>query len=194
MWCVFHFSYGILQLLLLPFFFLLLVQDLTMFIHSSPKLSEHTYDHYSDPFIGRLHACLVAKLCLTWRPHRLQPTKLLCPWDFPGRNTGVGCHFLLQKIFSDYVSLFCLVLFLWGCLAPSFEIYFFVPSLCPFCVLISVYSIVELHLPFLKGWVYVEGSLWGSGEQSPMVTRARYSRVSLCGLQAPSFSGGAWLL
>ena len=30
------------------------------------------------------------------RPHRLQPTKLLCPWDFPGKNTGVGCHFLLQ--------------------------------------------------------------------------------------------------
>ena len=30
------------------------------------------------------------------RPHRRQPTKLLCPWDSPGKNTGVGCHFLLQ--------------------------------------------------------------------------------------------------
>ena len=30
------------------------------------------------------------------RPHRWQPTRLLCPWDFPGKNTGVGCHFLLQ--------------------------------------------------------------------------------------------------
>ena len=28
--------------------------------------------------------------------HRRQPTKLLCPWDSPGKNTGVGCHFLLQ--------------------------------------------------------------------------------------------------
>ena len=28
----------------------------------------------------------------------LLPTKLLCPWDFPGKNTGVGCHFLLQGI------------------------------------------------------------------------------------------------
>ena len=27
------------------------------------------------------------------------PTSLLCPWDFPGKNTGVGCHFLLQGIF-----------------------------------------------------------------------------------------------
>ena len=30
------------------------------------------------------------------RPHRQQPTKLLRPWDSPGKNTGVGCHFLLQ--------------------------------------------------------------------------------------------------
>ena len=30
------------------------------------------------------------------RPHRRPPTRLLCPWDSPGKNTGVGCHFLLQ--------------------------------------------------------------------------------------------------
>ena len=30
------------------------------------------------------------------QPHRRQPTRLPCPWDFPGKNTGVGCHFLLQ--------------------------------------------------------------------------------------------------
>ena len=29
-------------------------------------------------------------------PQALQTTRLLCPWDFPGKNTGVGCHFLLQ--------------------------------------------------------------------------------------------------
>ena len=29
--------------------------------------------------------------------HGLQPARLLCPWDFPGKNTGVGCHFLLQE-------------------------------------------------------------------------------------------------
>ena len=32
------------------------------------------------------------------RPQRRQPTRLLCPWDSPGKNTGVGCHFLLQCI------------------------------------------------------------------------------------------------
>ena len=31
-------------------------------------------------------------------PHRRQPTRLPRPWDFPGKNTGVGCHFLLQCI------------------------------------------------------------------------------------------------
>ena len=30
------------------------------------------------------------------RPHRWQPTRLPCPWDSPGKNTGVCCHFLLQ--------------------------------------------------------------------------------------------------
>ena len=30
--------------------------------------------------------------------HRRQPTRLLCPWDSPGKNTGVGCHFLLPCV------------------------------------------------------------------------------------------------
>ena len=32
------------------------------------------------------------------QPHRQQPTRLRHPWDSPGRNTGVGCHFLLQRM------------------------------------------------------------------------------------------------
>ena len=34
------------------------------------------------------------------RPHRRQPTRFLCPWDSPGKNTGVGCHFLLHQAVS----------------------------------------------------------------------------------------------
>ena len=34
--------------------------------------------------------------CLTLQPHRRQPTRLPRPWDSPGKNTRVGCHFLLQ--------------------------------------------------------------------------------------------------
>ena len=34
----------------------------------------------------------------------LQPTRLLCLWDFPGKNTGVGCHFFLRGIFPTQGS------------------------------------------------------------------------------------------
>ena len=34
--------------------------------------------------------------CPTLRPHRWQSTRLPCPWDSPGKNTGVGCHCLLK--------------------------------------------------------------------------------------------------
>ena len=47
------------------------------------------------------------------RPHRQQPTRLRRPWDSPGKNTGVGCHFLLQwmKVKSEIeVAQLCLTL------------------------------------------------------------------------------------
>ena len=47
------------------------------------------------------------------RPHRRQPTRLCHPWDSPGKNTGVGCHFLLQcmKVKSESeVTQSCLTL------------------------------------------------------------------------------------
>ena len=37
-------------------------------------------------------------------PHGLEPARLLCPWNFLGKNTGVGCHFLLQGIFPTQGS------------------------------------------------------------------------------------------
>ena len=46
------------------------------------------------------------------QPHGLQPTSLLCPWNFPGKITGMGCHFLLQGIFPTQGSnlhLLCLL-------------------------------------------------------------------------------------
>ena len=47
--------------------------------------------------------------------HELQPTRLLCPWDFLGKNTGVGCHALLQGIFSTQgLNLALLLCTLWA--------------------------------------------------------------------------------
>ena len=44
----------------------------------------------------------VAQSCLTLRNGR-QPTRLLCPWDFPGKSTGVHCHCLLCYISIKYI-------------------------------------------------------------------------------------------
>ena len=51
------------------------------------------------PFTLSWSAAATAKSlqsCPTVRPHRRQPTRLRSPWDSPGKNIGVGCHFLLQ--------------------------------------------------------------------------------------------------
>ena len=44
-----------------------------------------------------MRACSVTSNPL--RPHGLQPARLLCPWNSPGKTTGAGCHFHLQGIF-----------------------------------------------------------------------------------------------
>ena len=52
------------------------------------------------PQLGCAVLCPVAPSCPTLRdPMDCSPAKLLCLWDFSGKNTGVGCHFLLQGIF-----------------------------------------------------------------------------------------------
>ena len=42
--------------------------------------------------------CVRSVMSDSLQPHGLQSIRLLCPWDFPDKNTGVGCHFLLQGI------------------------------------------------------------------------------------------------
>ena len=63
------------------------------------------------PKVRQGRALLLLLLLLSWkscptlmRSHGLQPARLLCPWDFPGKNTGVGCHFLLQRVFPTQGS------------------------------------------------------------------------------------------
>ena len=56
--------------------------------------------------------CLVMSNSL--RSHGLKPTRLLCPWNFPGINTGVSCHALLQGIFQIQGSNLHLLVFCIG--------------------------------------------------------------------------------
>ena len=49
--------------------------------------------------IGLICSCYVASVVSeSVRPHRRQPTRIPRPWDPPGKNTGVGCHFPLQRM------------------------------------------------------------------------------------------------
>ena len=60
------------------------------------------------PFHVPCVSCLVVSNSL--QPHGLRPTRLVCPWNSPGKNTGVGSHFLLQGIFllRDWTQVSCI--------------------------------------------------------------------------------------
>ena len=102
---------------------------LQCFRHTGKSISyTHTYIHSfldSFPTIGHYRAlnrvpCAIQYIltgylfyiCLLFcsvvsnslQPHGLQPTRLLSLWDSPGKNSGVGCHFLLQGIFPTQGS------------------------------------------------------------------------------------------
>ena len=53
--------------------------------------------------------CSVIQLCPTLRFYGLEPPRLLCPRDSPGKNTGVGCHALFQGIVPTQGSNLCLL-------------------------------------------------------------------------------------
>ena len=86
------------------------------------------------------------------RPHGLQPARLLCPWNSPGKNTGVGSHSLLQGIFPSQESnlgfLYCRQILYhlshWG--SPEQNI--FPPNILPGDLLPSAPLTIILEIPF----------------------------------------------
>ena len=70
---------------------------------ASPSLGFSRQEHWSGlPFPSPMHASEKWKssrsvVSNSSRPQGLQPTRLLRPWDFPGKSTGVGCHCLVLK-------------------------------------------------------------------------------------------------
>ena len=64
----------------------------------SPTLGAQSLDHWTTREVSAATAAAAKSLqsCPTLRPCRRQPTRPRHPWDSPGKNTGVGCHFLLQ--------------------------------------------------------------------------------------------------
>ena len=70
---------------------------------AAPSLGFSRQEHWSGlPFPSPMHESEKWKwsrsvVSNSQRPHGLQPTRLLHPWDFPGKSTGVGCHCLLPE-------------------------------------------------------------------------------------------------
>ena len=64
------------------------------------SLNLHHYHHYLNCcyLLSAAAAAKSLQSCLTVQPHRRQHTRHRRPWDSPGKNTGVGCHFLLQRM------------------------------------------------------------------------------------------------
>ena len=77
---------------------------------ASPSLGFSRQEHWSGlPFPSLMHesekwkwSCSVVSD--SSQPHGVQPTRLLHPWDFPGKSTGVGCHCLLWSAYLELLN------------------------------------------------------------------------------------------
>ena len=78
------------------------------------------------------------------RPHGLEPTRLLHPWDFPGKSTGVGCH--------------CLLRFLSSCVLIPLSFFFFFP----FCLCIPSPSV-------FRSWIKVRSKPYRAPSPGPFL-------------------------
>ena len=91
------------------------------------------------------------------QPHGLKPTRLLCPWDLPGKSTGVWCHCLLQSNPNSqpWLRIFCWIQGMLGYgsnfILLSVVIQFIEETiLSPLCILVSLSKI---------SWPYMHGFL-----------------------------------
>ena len=98
---------------------------------------------------------------LTVWPQRWQPTRLSHPWDSPGKNTGVGCHFLLQRMKvkseSEVFLFFIEPIFPWN--VPLVSLIFLKRSLV-FPILL--FSSISLHWSLRKVFLCLLPILWNS--------------------------------
>ena len=107
LWTVWLWSVKVWISLTLPYFLLLNFLGLQInFIHQNWDISSHYFFMPLSLFFSllrfSLYICgydgdLVAKSCLTLVSMDKELARLLCPWDFPGKNTGVGCHFFSRE-------------------------------------------------------------------------------------------------
>ena len=129
-------------------------------------------------------------------PHRQQPTRLLRPWDSPGKNTGVGCHFLLQcmkvKCESEVAQSFPTLRNPMDCSPPGSSIHGIFPGkgtgVGCHCLLRQVVLVVK-NLPANAVDIRDSGSIPGSG-RSPEEGNGNPLQYSC--LENPMGKGAWW--
>ena len=78
--------------------------DKCMYLHCCNSFQYTENQHQPRKFL-HVCACYIASvMSYSSRPYGLQPTRLLCPWDSPGKNTRMGCQALLQGMFPTQGS------------------------------------------------------------------------------------------
>ena len=115
------------------------------------------------------------------RPHGLQPSRLLCPWDFPGKCTGLGCHCLLHHSSNNWMHFACL---LFPLLANC--IVFFIlrhnmikRNIYPILFLVcSVFKITNNFLVYLAVLVFSASFIFQSSQNHKFSTDFPYTWIS----------------
>ena len=113
-------------------------------------------------------------------PHGLQTSRLLCPWNSPGKNTGVSCHFLLQGVFPNQG----LKLGLLRCRQMLFHMSYVLQLNCSELISLSSLSGTNHSHANLVTWKHIEGarSFWkGTAHSSIHITRSffcKFQRLS----------------
>ena len=95
-----HMSFQMLMLKVIILLITMTIDHVYWTLHSvqrAPRSSLNAYStlwaRYYDIFVA---VSLLRRVRLFCKPMNLSPTRLLCPWDSPGKNTRAGCHFFLQ--------------------------------------------------------------------------------------------------
>ena len=133
------------------------------------------------------------------QPQELKPVRLLCLWDFLGKNIGVGCHSLLQGIFPVHKLLIicmickCFLPFFWlsfhflDCVLWSTKVFGFGGVQFIFSLVACVFSVISekplLHPRFMKIYAYVRASLMA--QMVKCLPTMRETRVRSLGWEDP---------
>ena len=103
-----------------------LLPSLCLYLFSMPASPSLVYKQAHQYHLSRLHVCLLSCFSHVRLCEPMKPARLLCPWNFPSKNTGVCCHALFQGIFPTQGSNPCLlhcrrILYCWAIGEPSLD-------------------------------------------------------------------------